>query len=176
MFSFPFILDVVVPQRCYNLIACKYQSQGLLWDLFNSKASSLSLNWQCFFSNRNRQLKLDKNVSWYIFLNSLLSTASKFPFDLHFLFFVFLGRTHGIWKFYEEAKGRNGGCEPLAYAATTAMPHLCRICDLRYSSWQCWILKPLSKARDRTLILMDTTLVCYHWAMTGTPWYMYISQ
>ena len=30
------------------------------------------------------------------------------------------------------------------------------VCDLSHSFQQCWILNPLSKARDRTHILMDT--------------------
>ena len=30
------------------------------------------------------------------------------------------------------------------------------------SSWQCWILNPLSKARHRTRVLMDTSQVGYH--------------
>ena len=30
---------------------------------------------------------------------------------------------------------------------------------LQHSSWKCWILNPLSKARDQTYILMDTTQV-----------------
>ena len=32
------------------------------------------------------------------------------------------------------------------------------ICDLYGSLWQCWILSPLSEARDQTRILMDTML------------------
>ena len=43
------------------------------------------------------------------------------------------------------------------------------VCDLHQSSWQRWILSPLSKARDWTWVLMDTSQVRYHWAMTGTP-------
>ena len=31
------------------------------------------------------------------------------------------------------------------------------------------VLNPLSEARDRTCVLLDTRLVCYCWAMTGTP-------
>ena len=31
------------------------------------------------------------------------------------------------------------------------------ICNLHHSSWQCWILNLLSKARDQTQILMDTS-------------------
>ena len=34
---------------------------------------------------------------------------------------------------------------------------------------QHWILNPPSKARDRTCVLRDTSQICFHWAMTGTP-------
>ena len=57
----------------------------------------------------------------------------------------------------------------LAYATATAMPDLSHICDLHQSSWQCWILNPLSKARDQTWILMDTSRVHYRWAAMGAP-------
>ena len=40
---------------------------------------------------------------------------------------------------------------------------------LHHSSRQYWILNPLSTARDRTRILMDTSWVPYGWATTGTP-------
>ena len=43
-----------------------------------------------------------------------------------------------------------------AYTTVTAMPDLSHICNLGRSLWQCQILYPLSKARDRTCILMDT--------------------
>ena len=33
--------------------------------------------------------------------------------------------------------------------------------SLCHSSRQCWFLNPLSKARDRTRVLMDTSWVCY---------------
>ena len=35
-------------------------------------------------------------------------------------------------------------------------------------------LTPLSKARDQTCILMDTSWVCYHWATAGTPYFSYL--
>ena len=64
-----------------------------------------------------------------------------------------------------------------AAATFTATAHLSHVCDLHhwqqtgldFSSWQPWILNPLSEARDQTWVLMDTCLVCYHWTTTGTP-------
>ena len=50
----------------------------------------------------------------------------------------------------------------LADTAATAMQDLSCVCDLHHSSWQHWILNPLSGARERTSILMDTSWVHYH--------------
>ena len=49
-----------------------------------------------------------------------------------------------------------------AYATATAAQDLNHICKLHHSSWQRWILNPLSEARDGTHILTDTSQVCYH--------------
>jgi len=64
----------------------------------------------------------------------------------------------------------------LAYATSIAMPYLICIFCLHHSSWQCWIPNPLSEARDRTYILMDTHQVCYPWATTGTPGCWFLTQ
>ena len=48
---------------------------------------------------------------------------------------------------------------PPAYTTATAMPGLSYIYDLHHSSRQDWIPNPLSKARDPTRILMDTSWV-----------------
>ena len=47
----------------------------------------------------------------------------------------------------------------LAYTTATAMPDLSHVCSLHSSSWQCRILNPLSRARDQTNGLMDTSWV-----------------
>ena len=47
----------------------------------------------------------------------------------------------------------------LAYATATAMQDLSYICDLHHSSWQCWTLNALSKVKDQTHILMDSSRV-----------------
>ena len=45
---------------------------------------------------------------------------------------------------------------PTTTAIVTQDPRC--ICDLQRSLWQCWILNPLSKARDWTCILTETML------------------
>ena len=49
-----------------------------------------------------------------------------------------------------------------AYITATETQDPSCICNLHHSSWQCWILNPLSEARDRTRILMDTNQIHYH--------------
>ena len=57
----------------------------------------------------------------------------------------------------------------LAYSTATAMQDLSHICDLHHSSWQSRIPNPLSEARDRIHILMDTSQISFHSATTETP-------
>ena len=49
-----------------------------------------------------------------------------------------------------------------AYTTATTMPDLGRVCDLHHSSRQCQILNPLSEARVRICILMDTSRILNH--------------
>ena len=55
-----------------------------------------------------------------------------------------------------------------AYVTAMAMWDPSHICKLPHSSWQHEILNPLSESRNQTSILMDTSLVYYHWAIMGT--------
>ena len=50
----------------------------------------------------------------------------------------------------------------LPYTTATATPEPRPVCDLHHSSWQHWILNPLSEAGDRTCILMDTSQIGFH--------------
>ena len=51
----------------------------------------------------------------------------------------------------------------LSYTSATAMRRdLSRDCNLHCSSWQYRILNPLSKARDQTHILVDTSWIHFH--------------
>ena len=49
----------------------------------------------------------------------------------------------------------------LAYTTATATPDLSQACDLHHSSWPHQILNPHIEARDRALILLDTSPVHY---------------
>ena len=69
-----------------------------------------------------------------------------------------------------QVRGRTGATATTA----TATPDLSCVYDLHHSSWQHRILNPLSKARDQTCILMDTSQVHYRWARMGTPCVFYI--
>ena len=62
----------------------------------------------------------------------------------------------------------------LAYTIATPVQDLSHVFDLNYRSQQHWILNPLSKARDWTHILMDTSRTHFRWATTGTPTYLHI--
>ena len=43
--------------------------------------------------------------------------------------------------------------QSLAYTTATEMPDLSHVCHLHHRSWQCWILNPLSEARNQTCVL-----------------------
>ena len=49
----------------------------------------------------------------------------------------------------------------LAYTTATAMQDLSHVYNLHHSSQQHQILNPVSEARDRTCVLMDTSQVLY---------------
>ena len=44
-------------------------------------------------------------------------------------------------------------------ATAIATLDLSHVCDLHHSSRQCWIPNPLSEARDRICLLMDTSQI-----------------
>ena len=83
-----------------------------------------------------------------------------FSLSLSFFFLFFLG-PH-LW--YMEVPRVGVKLELQLPAYTRDLSH---ICDLCHSSWQCWILYPLSEARDQTYILMYTSLVPNHLSHNG---------
>ena len=86
----------------------------------------------------------------------------------NFLFvFVFL-EPHS-WQMDVPSLGVESELQLLAYTTAMTMQDPSHVCELHHSSWQCCILNPLNKARDQTLIPMDTSQICYHCAMMEIP-------
>ena len=73
------------------------------------------------------------------------------------LFVCFLGPHPNIWRFPGQGSNRSHSCQ------STPQPQQCQdlshVCDLHHRSWQCWNFNPLSKARDQTYILTDSSRV-----------------
>ena len=69
------------------------------------------------------------------------------------VFFLFMASPAA----YESSQAR-GGIRVATEAYTTAVPDPSYIYNLLCTFQQHWILKPVSEARDRTCILMETTL------------------
>ena len=56
-----------------------------------------------------------------------------------------------------------------AYTTATATQHPSCVYDLHHSTQQCWILNPLSEARDRICNLMVPRWICFCCTTTGIP-------
>ena len=87
----------------------------------------------------------------------LLATGEQrslfFSFLSFFFFFFFFFCFLGLCLLHVEVLGLGVKSE------LQLLQDLSHVCDLHYSSQQCQILNPLSKAKDWTLILMDTSWV-----------------
>ena len=82
----------------------------------------------------------------------------EFNSDQHFFFSSFLFRAASVA--YGNSRLRvESELQLPAYTTATAMPDLSHSCNLHHSLWQCQILNILSKARDRTCNLIDTSRV-----------------
>ena len=90
------------------------------------------------------------------------------PFILPFFFFFSLFRATSMAYGGSQTRGRIGAVAAGLHHSQSNT-YLSCICNLHHSSLQCWILNPLRVPRDWTCVLMNTSQVCFHWAMTGTP-------
>ena len=88
--------------------------------------------------------------------------------DIFFLpfFFFFLG-LHP-WHMEVLRLGVEQELQLPAYTTATATGDPSHVCDLHRSSQQCRIPDPLSRARERTRILMDTSRICFLCIARGT--------
>ena len=78
--------------------------------------------------------------------------------SFYFCFFCFLG-LH-LPHMEVPRRGVKSELQLPACATATATRELSCVCNLHHSSWQCWILNPLSEARDWTHILVHNIRVC----------------
>ena len=64
--------------------------------------------------------------------------------------------------------GTESQLQLLAYTTATATPDPSHVCNLHHNSWQCWILNPLSEARDQTHNNLVPSHICYQCTLMGT--------
>ena len=83
--------------------------------------------------------------------------------------FFFLGPHLGHMELPRRGSNRSYSCQLNTTATATAMQDPSHVCDLNHISQQHRILNPLSEARNRTRILVDTSHILYCWATIGTP-------
>ena len=107
---------------------------------------------------------------WLQFLCAVQQDLITHPFFFLIFFFVFLPFLGLLpWHMEVPRLGVQSELQPPAYATGTATRDPSCICNLHHSSRQCWILNPLSKARDRTHNLVVPSRIHFHCATTGTP-------
>ena len=100
-------------------------------------------------------------------LHEFLGVQRTFMLVSNFFFYFFLGLHQ--WHREVPRLGVESELQPLAFTTATAMPDSSCICNLHHSSWERRILNPLSEARERICVLMDTSQFCFRCAKTGTP-------
>ena len=88
---------------------------------------------------------------------------------IYIYFFCFCRATPAAYR-SSQARGKLELHLP-TYATATATWNLNHICDLHHISQQHQIPDPLSKSRDWTHILMDTSQIHFHCTTTGNPWF-----
>ena len=91
----------------------------------------------------------------FIVFECLSSSFCEFFFGV--FVFVFLGPR--MWHVKVCRLGVESELQLLAYTRAMATPDPSHICDLCHSSWQCWVLNPLSEARDQICVFMDISRV-----------------
>ena len=128
------------------------------------------------FSSRQGTLASPQDLT-QVSVYSYESPAHPYGFQLilaspplYFLFFFIYYRATSTAYCSSQARGqiRIG-------AAATSLHHSHSNMGSKLSLWptnssqQRWILNPLSKVRDQTWVLTDTSWVCHHWAAMGIP-------
>ena len=82
--------------------------------------------------------------------------------EFFFCFFIFL---EPIANGGSKRLNQSCSCWPMPQPQQRPIPAASETC---HSSWQCWILNPLSEARERIWVLMDASQIHFCWVMIGT--------
>ena len=99
------------------------------------------------------------------------------PYLILFIYLVFIYLFFGLFRPVSTAYGGSQARSWIGAVASglhhshsnaRSEPHLWPTPQPR----QCWILNPMSVARDWTCVLMDASQIHFLWAMTGTPPYL----
>ena len=90
------------------------------------------------------QALLSVSLTFLLILKIILHSKSPSP-SLSFVFFLGLPP----WHMEVPRLGVELELQPLVYTTATATPDPSHVCDLHPSSWQHWILNPLSEARGK---------------------------
>ena len=87
-----------------------------------------------------------------------------------FCFVLFCSLGPHPWHVEVPRLGVQSELQLLSFATATATSETSCICHLYHSLRQCWILKPLSRAGDRTRNLMVPSWICFRCTTMGTPY------
>ena len=114
----------------------------------------------CYFNscaNTDMFLKFYK-LTLLIHKMKIKNNVSQRLVSMMTLFFFFLGLHLQLMEV--PRLGVESELRLEAYTTETATPDLSCICDLQCSLQQCWILNPMSEARDQThILIVDTNWV-----------------
>ena len=125
--------------------------------------------WTRSINKDSNSLSLD-----FLILGDLLTSSprmlKKSPILFHFILCLFRATPMA----YASSQAR-GHIRLLAYTTATATLDPSCVWDLRHSSWQRWILNPLSEARDPTHNLTVLRRICFCCTTTGTPIFFFFN-
>ena len=158
----------------YGLFQCLLLASGQIKDQINysffnillAHRDAITLLWTdyiCFTKIHVLKSYNSPTMGWYLEMETqevirVIWDASRHPL-LFFIYFFFLG--WHLWHMEVPKLGVESELQLLTYTTATKMPDSSHVCDLHCNSQQCQILNLLSKAGDRTHILMDTSKVHY---------------
>ena len=87
------------------------------------------------------------DLDYFSFLNFAVALGDK-PTNNLICLFLYAQSFFGSFCLFRVTPVAYGGSQAMAYTTAIAIRDLSRIRDLHHSSWQRWILNPLSEAMD----------------------------